>query len=330
MKIKTFFFKGVLLFIFMTGSINALANDTIRFTWEANGGVKTFWANIPYGQSYTIDWGNDSIETRIGSDFLDAITSPVYTAGTYIEEKTVCITGANASLNNLLFEPNEWGVLDLRFNFPVDEYVESEGYTLYQVLFSSNMAEKVIGSETYHIYRSSDDPVNERFTAYAGEDVYADKGEIVNLIAEPVGEDAIYKWYNPDGTLAHEGINFTTEVFEEKIYQLKVTAMSDGFTASDEVEVKLNPDRIENLYPNPATDVITVDYKINHATNASIRIMPFSRSLAVTPEAVYDLDVNANSITINFSELTGFPTTIYIISLVCNGQIIDSRTFIRY
>jgi hypothetical protein len=92
--------------------------------------------------------------------------------------------------------------------------------------------------------------------------------------------------------------------------------------------IKLNPDRIENLYPNPATDVITVDYKINHATNASIRIMPLSRA-AITPEAVYDLNINDNSITINFSDLTGFPTTIYVIMLVCDGQIVDTRTFIR-
>jgi hypothetical protein len=91
MKIKTFFFKGVLLFIFMAGSINALANDTLRFTLETSGGAISFTIMGEEDKQFTIDWGNDSVETRIGTGY-DNITSPIYIGSTY----TVTIIGSMA------------------------------------------------------------------------------------------------------------------------------------------------------------------------------------------------------------------------------------------
>ena len=98
MKTKRSFLKTILLTLFATTSLlTARANDTdtIRFTWEASEGEsKIFFLKVPKDSSYIVDWGNDSIETWIGtgsaSTDIQGVRSPLYSAGTY----TVTVTGS--------------------------------------------------------------------------------------------------------------------------------------------------------------------------------------------------------------------------------------------
>ena len=54
--------------VFMALIFNAMANDTIRFTWEAgaNTRAKSFQFTATAGKTYTINWGNGVIETKTG------------------------------------------------------------------------------------------------------------------------------------------------------------------------------------------------------------------------------------------------------------------------
>jgi subtilisin family serine protease len=242
------------------------------------------------------------------------------------EERIVRITGENARLDNLIFEPNELGILVLGFNFYSEECTQIKGYSIYNIILSDATTEEVIGGEVYYVYRSPIEEIEpdvERFTANAGADIYADKGDRVVLCAERVREEAAYEWYDQNGRLLWGGMEFITEVIEEQKYQLKVTARSDGFIAYDEVMIKLKPNRIESIYPNPTDDRITVVYKINKAGHVYLGITPanyFSLSMRY-------LYIEENSITLYLRE---YPPGIYIIFLNCDGEIVDYKTVIRY
>jgi hypothetical protein len=164
------------------------------------------------------------------------------------------------------------------------------------------------------------------FTANAGEDVYADKGGIVVLSAAQVGEEATYKWYNQAGDLVHEGVEFTVEVITAQKYTLEVTAASDGFKAYDEVEVKLNPSSLEDLYPNPTDGQITITYKINNTTDAANAYIVITNFNYFSYSFTEILNINENSITLDMQE---YPAGMYAVSLYCDGQFIETKTFIK-
>jgi len=76
--------KKFLFTALLAAGMNAYGQDTIRFTWIASEGEqKQFFVRVPLGRPFTIDWGNDSIETIVGNNTLQRLYSPPYTAGTY-------------------------------------------------------------------------------------------------------------------------------------------------------------------------------------------------------------------------------------------------------
>lgn len=133
----------------------------------------------------------------------------------------------------------------------------------------------------------------------------------------------MYNWYDMEGNLIYEGVDFDTSVEIGKQYKLEVIPLSDGYKDYSEVKVKYKPNRITEIYPNPTTGSVTLNYKINQGDNAYISV--------ISPE----YPVIAQNFMIEVSEETTFldlnalPTDIYSVSLIVDGVLADSKNLIK-
>jgi len=73
----------VLLLAFIALSFNLVAQDVITFRWSADTNEKSFHIWATDGESFTIDWGEGSPETKTGEINLLTLSHTYGTAGTY-------------------------------------------------------------------------------------------------------------------------------------------------------------------------------------------------------------------------------------------------------
>ena len=78
------------------------------------------------------------------------------------------------------------------------------------------------------------------------------------------------------------------------------------------------------MAPNPATDAVTISYKLNEVNSAYLMVLGYYGSTGISNN--YLLDANSSQTTLNFNE---YPAGFYTVALVCNGQIIDAKTMIK-
>jgi hypothetical protein len=236
-----------------------------------------------------------------------------------LDDKTLLIIGNNAFMDNLIFEPKEYALLDLRFNFLTQEVTGKTTYR-FSVVQRDVEAKRLVGGETYLIRKNTRD----LFYAGAGGDTYTDIGATVTLSAETINEPAVYNWYDQNDSLIYEGIDFVTSVSIAQKYKLEIIALTDGYKDYAEVDVKLNPNRIKTVFPNPlSSNQLDIEYKINEADNAYISINHYYYSNIFNN---YILDLSTDNIQLN---LQNYPAGLYTIVLICNGVISDTKTFIK-
>lgn len=235
-----------------------------------------------------------------------------------ISENTFLITDNNASFGNLSFEPKQIDLLTLNFNFLTSKISDKDQF-IYHVI-QKDLQGNVVGGETYEIRKSDD-----RSLFFAGivNTTEVNKNEPVILMAETINEPAIYNWYNNDGELVHEGIDFLTSVELGKNYKLEVIALSDGYKDYNNIELTLKPNSIETIYPNPATtNVVNVQYKINEGSSAYLSI---NGTYMSNVSNNYILAIDEEQITIDVSN---YPLGTYIVTLVTDGNVSDSENLI--
>jgi hypothetical protein len=280
---------------------------------------------IPENENTTI---TDDAEVRIITDAEGwEILQPVLEQHPdihIVQENEFIITKGNTILENIYFEAEKIIPIYVGFSFLTQKITENEDntYNFFVGQKYSSSENHITGAEHFVIHKTTANP----FFANAGEDVYADKGETVVLNAAPIGEEALYNWYDESGTLVHEGMEFSPVVTIGQKYTLEVIALSNCLKDYDEVEVKLNPSRIISVYPNPTTNgQITVAYKINDANNAYLKITTSSSRFTYSYVAI--LDIGANNKTVN---VKSFNTGICVVTLYCDGQVVDYKTFVKY
>ena len=161
------------------------------------------------------------------------------------------------------------------------------------------------------------------FYANAGADIYALHGDPIILKAADISDPAIYNWYDPVGNWVCTGMNFPTIALNEQKYKLEVIAESDGYKDYDEVWVKIVPGRIESIHPNPATNYVEVTCAYNNVSSAFITISDQSGRIY----ADYPLSISPQSVNISLGSIY-LPGT-YTVTLICDGQIADSKTFVK-
>ncbi len=230
--------------------------------------------------------------------------------------RRIKILDRNASIKYLLFEPHELGLLHLQFRF----FRFHQPPFTFHVVQTDPQSAKIIGGAAFEI---RDPFAYHSFHTNAREDIYADKGEIINLSAEQMSEPALYNWYDQSGNLVHEGRDFTTTVSKTEKYNLEIISLTNGNKDYSEVNVLLNPSKIEKISPNPATHEIKVDYKLNEVENASIVV---SNYYFTGSHDSYILDIHSQSQTFS---VANYMPGLYTVTLICDGVVADMKTFIK-
>jgi hypothetical protein len=235
-----------------------------------------------------------------------------------LKNQTVLIKSADAYLKNLMLDPDELGIVSLQFNFLTREITTQRDYT-YHIIQTDATTNEVIGGEVYEIKTTPRKP----FYANAGGIIYTLKGDPITFTAADIGEDAIYNWYDDQDSLVYTGRIYTTIADREQKYKLEVIAESDGYKDYDEEPgVKIVPGKIESIRPNPASSNVTVTCVYNNVPSASITISDQMGRIY----ANYPLNMSPQSVNFNISTYT--PGT-YIVTLICDKVVADSKTFVK-
>ncbi len=149
-----------------------------------------------------------------------------------------------------------------------------------------------------------------------------DKNETITINAGQINEDAVYNWYDQEGNLIYTGTDLTVSPDVTKKYKLEIISNIDGFKDYDEVEITVNPYKLESLIPNPASQSFTVNYLTDGASSAYLMVV----NLNTGGSDNYILDVQQSNTTIDISTYT---SGLYNIILVCDGEVQNSKTLIK-
>jgi hypothetical protein len=235
------------------------------------------------------------------------------------DDQTVLIQGTDARLNNVSLHNDEIGIFSVQVNFLTREMSNQLNFSLFAEQINCE-TEEIVGGNAFEIVASPRNP----FYANAGNNIYTFLNTTIRLSAEDIGEDAVYKWYDKHGDLVSEEISFETAAIGEQTYKLEVIASADGYKDYDEVSVKIVPGMIEELFPNPTTDVITVSCIFsdpNNITGSFIKVSGYTG----TVYGSYPLNAAA-SVSIDVGNYTAGT---YTVSLICNGAVVDSKIFVK-
>ena len=236
-----------------------------------------------------------------------------------LDEKRKVVKGNNVILDNIAFNPNEIGTLNVSFNFLTKELTDKTKF-VYHVIQKDAITGAVVGGETYVINKEP----RTLFVADAGGDKEVDKNEPITISASQISEPAIYNWYDSNGNLVFSGKDLTIATEVATKYKLEVIATADGFKDYSEVEVNLKPSVLNTIAPNPATNNVTIGYKLNEVGSAYLMIIGGYGTTGTSNN--YILDTNNTETNINISN---YPNGFYTVVLVCNGQIVDAKTLIK-
>ncbi len=227
------------------------------------------------------------------------------------------VTNDNALIENIQFNPNEIGTVYVTFNFLTKEITEKTKF-VYNVIQRDATTNEVIGGETYIISKKPRDI----FIADAGNDEEIEKNETVTLNAGQINENATYNWYDPDGNLIYTGTELTISPEITKTYKLEIVSNIDGFKDYDEVEVTVSPYKIESLIPNPASNMVTINYTADEATSAYVMIVNNTTGSSDN----YIIDTSLATIDV---DLSIYQEGLYSVILVCDGEIQSSKTLVK-
>ncbi|WP_339699636.1 S8 family serine peptidase [uncultured Marixanthomonas sp.] len=236
---------------------------------------------------------------------------------TTFNPKKVIATDTVTLIDNIQFLPNELGTVNITFNFLTKKLSNKRSY-MYHLIQRDLSNGEIIGGETYEI-RKKPRPA---FSADAGSDEEINRSESVTLQAPEINEDAVYNWYDVEGNLIHTGNTFMVSPEFTQQYKLEVISNLDGLKDYDELEVVVNPYRIESLTPNPTTSQVTVNYMATDASSAYVMVVNQNTS----DTSNYIIDTEGNSHTIN---LNGFAAGLYSIILVCDGEVQGSKNLLK-
>lgn len=227
-------------------------------------------------------------------------------------------TGNNMTFNNILFDPNEIGTVYVKFNFLTSQLSAKKDF-VYHVIQRDAITNEIIGGETYEIHKRT----RPAFGADAGSDETINKNESITIVADQINEAAVYNWYDPDGNLIYSGADLTVSPLVTQTYKLEIISDVDGFKDYDEIKVSVNPFQLQSLVPNPASNLVTVNYDTEDASSAYLMITNTSNGTSNN----YILDTTEFQTTLDISS---YPMGLYSVSLVCNGQIQQSKTLIKH
>jgi len=174
-----------------------------------------------------------------------------------------------------------------------------------------------------------------RFTAVRDESVYfqaiADANvrkvvrgkEEVTLSSNTIADDATYTWRDEAGNVIgkNEQIKIQPEISQS--YAVEIMKTDDGYKSYDAVNVIVVDGVIKSLAPNPASNVVNINYLLaDDVANASIKI---SNMYGAVSSVSYPLSITQQTQSIS---LSGLAPGAYLVQLIINGALTDSKPLI--
>lgn len=238
-----------------------------------------------------------------------------------VRDKTIRLLSKNTSFNAINFLANQRVKIYVGYSFLSKELTQKSNFGFHVIqkksINHSTYGDNWTGSVHFYVKKYQRNP----FGVNAGSDRMIQYGDITTLNATGVNEDAVYNWYDVNGNLVYTGASFNASPEITQKYKLEVIANLDGVKDYAEVEVKVNPFYISSISPNPANDLISVEYKADEATSAYLILVGSTNAITNN----YILNSNSSDAIINISEL---PTGIYTVALVCDGVVRDAKQLI--
>jgi len=189
------------------------------------------------------------------------------------------------------------------------------------VLINNNIAQKSVTMTRTFVGKPNTE--TEAVITISG-NTWVDKDDSIHLSTYELNEPADYNWYDHEKNLIGQGLDFSTTVQVPTRYKLEVVAHEDGYTEEAEIQIYLNPNRLETIHENPTTsNQITVAYKINQGEDAYLSITDIYNT---TISKNYPLDTSKKETII---DLSGYSAGMYSIYLIIDKQIEDANTFIK-
>ena len=228
--------------------------------------------------------------------------------------RQIVVISNHASLNDVKMNPDDWGIITIGVNFLIKNVDAQEEYKLHvQQLLSDS--QETLGGFSFTFNR---DKERQEFNAETSRTENLDGTE--TFYAQNINEEAKYNWYDEDGVLIYSGSDFTVNNLVAKEYKLEVIADYDGHIDYQTVETE-DKRQIEYLNPNPATTSVDVGYLISETDNAYIMLTHTITNLS------YNHILNANNDN-QIIPVDQLPQGTYIVNLIANGEIIDTKNLI--
>lgn len=233
------------------------------------------------------------------------------------QQHQLVLFGHHAKLENLIFQPGEQNLIHVAFNF-LTQQASNQNEFDFCVIQRMSSDNTILGGETYKVYKEQKRTL---FVADAGGDKEIEQLNSTTLSAYPIGEQAVYNWYDEGGNLVYIGKDFTVSPEVTTKYKLEVIASLDGFKDYDEVEVKVKEYAITGISPNPSSNIINVDYRAQKAQSAYIMIVPLFSGTSNQ----YLLNTSETSKRIDVSD---YETGQYAVVLICDGNVVDYKNIL--
>ncbi len=115
-----------------------------------------------------------------------------------------------------------------------------------------------------------------------------------------------------------EQLIITDPIVQE--YKLEIIAEGDGHKDYTTVNSE-NPFKLESLSPNPTSNQVLINYHIQGAVSAYIIIS----NLQATISNNYIIETTQSAAIIN---LSGYVPALYVVTLVCDGEVVESKNLI--
>jgi serine protease len=234
------------------------------------------------------------------------------------DEMKFVATGKNAVLKNIKLSPEDLGMLCMRFNF-LSKETSSKSEFKYVVILRDAETNKIVGGETYVIKRTP----RSNFVANVGGDKDVDKNEKITVAALNVGEEASYAWYDSEGNVICKEKEIEIAVSKPSTFRLEITALADGYKDYTDFIVNLKPSSISNLSPNPASNEVKVNYKLNQDVESYLLVIPYYTSDNNFGTKRFDLNSGSEQLTI---DIDSYPSGFYTVALVCDGVTLDAKS----
>lgn len=204
---------------------------------------------------------NDSAWSILSTDIQNTEGLKVIEAG------KVQVLDDSVVINNINFPANTRVPVFLDFNILAGENTDQEsyGYHIRQYLSSS-------GTYTGGVHHTINENGENPDPVGLPNDKEINLGESVTIQLDLQLDTPRYNWYNGDGNLIDSGNSLTVSPNTTTNYELEFISHK-GYKAYESIQVVVNESWIENMYPNPASNTVTVEYEIQNSTDAYLKLV---------------------------------------------------------